>query len=138
MAQIAHSPVIVPANQVNPGSQSNISDLDDEYDTQKVVAHEMYDTKNPIITGKYMANSELSAFNTVERLLDNVANIMHEKYINSKLDGHTIESTYDLVEVLFNTEFINFDHHAFVDSVDEEPVLKSFDLLVIFLGCYYN
>jgi len=127
MAQIAHSPVIVPANQVNPGSQSNISDLDDEYDTQKVVAHEMYDTKNPIITGKYMANSELSAFNTVERLLDNVANIMHEKYINSKLDGHTIESTYDLVEVLFNTEFINFDHHAFVDSVDEEPDVTTID-----------
>jgi len=127
MAQIAHSPLIVAQNPINPGSQSNISDLDEEYDTQKVMAHEMYDTKNPIITGKYMANSEVSAFNTVEHLLDKVANIMHEKYINSKLDGHTIESTYDLVEVLFNTEFINFDHHAFVDSVDEEPEVTTID-----------
>jgi len=127
MAHLANSPVIMGGNNVNPGSQSNISDLDEEFDTQKVMTHEMYDTKNPIITGKYLANAEVAAFHTVERLLNNVANIMHEKYINSKLDGHTIESTYDLVEVLFNTEFITFDHNAFVDSVDEEPNVTTID-----------
>jgi len=68
-----------------------------------------------------MASAEIVAFHSVDHILDKVAGILQEKYLNSKINGHTIETTHDLVDLLFNTEFIAFDKHKFVDAADEEP-----------------
>jgi len=111
----------------NPDSRSNLSDPDEDFDYDKLMTHEMYDTRQPTIAGNYMVNAEVLAHQSIEHILDNVANILHEKYINSKLDGHTIESTYDLVELLFNTEFITYDHHQFADDADAEPPVVAID-----------
>ncbi len=112
-----------------PGSRSNLSEPDEDFDYDKLMTHEMYDTRQPAIAGNYMINAEVLASQSIELILDNVANILHEKYINSKLDGHTIESTYDLVELLFNTEFISYDHQSFADDADSEPV---------FIHCFFS
>jgi len=112
---------------VNPGSHSNLSDVEEDYDNDKLMTHEMYETKQPQIAGKYLVNAEVAAYEGVDRILNNVSRILHEKYINSKLDGHTIESTYDLIELLFCTEFISYDHHTFEDSADSEPPVVAID-----------
>jgi len=117
----------------NPGSRSNLSEPDEDFDYDKLMTHEMYDTRQPTIAGNYMVNAEVLAHQSIELILDNVTNILHEKYINSKLDGHTIESTYDLVELLFNTEFISYDHQSFADDADSEPVLVDFFFWFIYL-----
>lgn len=108
------------------GSRQELSDADEEYDSQKLMTHELYDSKQPQIIGRHLINSEVLAYESFEKILDNVSQILHEKYINSKLNGHILESTYDLVELLFSTEFIAYDQHPFVDSADAEPVLISY------------
>jgi len=127
MSYPTQSPMIFNAI-VNPGSHSNLSDVEEDYDNDKLMTHEMYETKQPQIAGKYLVNAEVAAYEGVDRILNNVSRILHEKYINSKLDGHTIESTYDLIELLFCTEFISYDHHTFEDSADSEPVRIVFTL----------
>lgn len=126
-----YSPLII-----NPpaivGSQSHISDAEDEYDVTKLVAHEVYETKQPKITGRHMANAEVVAYESVDRLLNDVSQILQEKYLASKLDGHTVDSTYDLVELLFSTEFLSHDKHQFIDVVDTEPVYKCYTSLIIY------
>lgn len=116
---------------INPpaivGSQTHLSDIEDDYDVTKLAAHEIYETKQTKFTGRHMASAEVVAYESVDRLLNDVSHILQEKYLAAKLDGHTIDTTYDLVELLFNTEFIGHDKHEFVDVVDAEPPVVSID-----------
>jgi len=125
MSHPAHSP----NNNGSGGhdSRCDLSGVDEDYDMDKLVVHEIYDSKQPQFVAQHTNNAEVVAYHSVEKILTNVARILHEKYINSKLDGHVLESTYDLVELLFSTEFIAYDNNPFADSVDAEPALVAID-----------
>lgn len=106
----------------NAGTHLDLSDAEEEYNVEKLNAHDVYESKQPKFVGRHMASAEIIAFQSVDHILDKVAGILQEKYLNSKINGHSIETTHDLVDLLFNTEFISFDKHKFVDNPDEEPV----------------
>ena len=121
MSHPAHSPMNA-GGSGGHDSRCDLSQVDEDYDIDKLVTHEIYDSRQPHLVAQHTNNAEVVAYHSVEKILTNVARILHEKYINSKLDGHVLESTYDLVELLFSTEFITFDNNPFADSVDAEPV----------------
>lgn len=116
-----------------PGTHLDLSDAEEEYNVEKLNAHEIYETKNPKIVARHMASAETIAFHSIDHILDKVAGILQEKYLNSKINGHSIETTHDLVDLLFNTEFIAFDKHKFVDDADEEPVTISLSISKLIL-----
>ena len=112
-------------NQFQPDDMNN--SISDNQDDQNIVLenlylYSLYETGDTKIIGDQLIVSETIVKSIINRILDQGANLLMEKYLMTKLNQHVINSTQSLLDMPISTEFLFYDDTQINLEEEAEPV----------------